>query len=58
MWPMPDLDRPPLHTLSHDELMKKLKSLANLRAVRSADSASGWDIELAPFPGWKDVPNG
>jgi hypothetical protein len=53
---MPDLERPPLHTLSHDELLAKLKSLTNLRAVRSSDSATGWTIELDAFPGWKDVP--
>jgi len=56
LWPMPDFDRPPLHTLPHDELLAKLKTLTNLRAVRSPDSATGWTIELAPFPGWKDVP--
>ena len=56
LWPMPDLDQPPLHTLPHDELLAKLKSLTNLRAVRSSDSATGWTIELAPFPGWKNVP--
>jgi WD40 repeat protein len=56
LWPMPDLDRPPLHTLPHDALLAKLKSLTNLRAVRRSDSATGWAIERAPFPGWKEVP--
>jgi WD40 repeat protein len=56
LWPMPDLDKPPLHTLPHDALMAKLKSLTNLRAIRSPDSATGWTIELDTFPGWKDVP--
>jgi WD40 repeat protein len=56
LWPMPDLDQPPLHTLPHGELVAKLKSLTNLRAVRSSESATGWTIELGPFPGWKDVP--
>ncbi len=56
LWPMPDLDKPPLHTLPHDELVAKLKSLTNLRAVRDDKSATGWTIELGPFPGWKDVP--
>jgi WD40 repeat protein len=56
LWPMPDLDKPPLHTLPHDELVAKLKALTNLRAVRDAKSATGWAIELGPFPGWKDVP--
>lgn len=31
LWPMPDLSKPPLHTLPHDELIAKLKSLTNLR---------------------------
>ena len=46
-----------MHTLPHDELLMKLKSLTNLRAVRVPDTATGWTIELAPFPGWKDVPS-
>jgi WD40 repeat protein len=56
LWPMPDLDKPPLHTLPHDELITKLESLTNLRAVRDPESPTGWTIELGPFPGWKDVP--
>jgi DNA-binding winged helix-turn-helix (wHTH) protein/WD40 repeat protein len=56
LWPMPDLSKPPLHTLPHDELIAKLKSLTNLRAVRDPEAEGGWKIELAPFPGWKDVP--
>ena len=56
LWPMPDLDQPPLHTLPHDELVAKLKSLTNLRAVRDAKSSTGWSIELGPFPGWRNIP--
>ena len=56
LWPMPDLSKPPLHTLPHDELLAKLKSLTNLRAVRDPSSDTGWKIEIGPFPGWKDVP--
>jgi WD40 repeat protein len=56
IWPMPDLSKPPLHALPHDELLAKLKSLTNLRAVRDPVSATGWKIELGPFPGWKHVP--
>ena len=29
LWPMPDLSKPPLHTLPHDQLVAKLKSLTN-----------------------------
>jgi WD40 repeat protein len=56
LWPMPDLDKPPLHTLPHDELVVRLKSLTNLRAVRDPKSATGWTVELGPFPGWKNIP--
>jgi WD40 repeat protein len=56
LWPMPDLDAPPLHTLPHEELVAKLRSLTNLRAVRDPESPNAWTIELDPFPGWKDVP--
>ena len=56
LWPMPDLDKPPLHTLPQAELVAKLKSLTNLRAVRDAKAPAGWKIEAGPFPGWKDVP--
>jgi hypothetical protein len=53
---MPDLSKPPLHTLPHDELIAKLRSLTNLRAVPSAESPTGWTIEADPFPGWEEVP--
>jgi len=56
LWPMPDLSKPPLHTLPHTELLAKLHSLTNLRAVRDPAAPTGWTIELGPFPGWKNVP--
>ena len=56
LWPMPDLSKPPLHTLPHDELLAKLKSLTNLRAVPDPSSDSGWKVEVGPFPGWATVP--
>jgi WD40 repeat protein len=56
LWPMPDLFKPPLHSLPHDELIAKLKSLTNLRAVRDEESSTGWKIEVGPFPGWAEVP--
>jgi hypothetical protein len=46
---MPDLDKPPLHTLPHDELLAKLKSLTNFRAVRDPEAPNGWRIELGPY---------
>jgi WD40 repeat protein len=56
LWPMPDVSQPPLHTLPHDELIAKLKTLTNLRAVRDPESTTGWAIEAGPFPGWEEVP--
>jgi serine/threonine protein kinase/WD40 repeat protein len=57
LWSMPDLSKPPLHTLPHDELIAKLKSLTNLRAVRDPDDPTGWTIEPGPFAGWETVPS-
>jgi WD40 repeat protein len=56
LWPMPDLSKPPLHTLPHNALLAKLKSLTNVRAVRDPSSHTGWKLEMGSFPGWKDVP--
>ena len=56
LWPMPDLDRPPLNALPYDELLTRLRSLTNIRAVRDPASATGWSIALDLFPGWKEVP--
>jgi hypothetical protein len=56
LWPMPNLSKPPLHTLPHDALMARLGSLTNLRLVADPSSPSGYKVDLAPFPGWKDVP--
>ena len=56
LWPMPDLSKPPFHTLPYDELMSKLRALTNLRIVDDPTSATGYRLEVRPFPGWKDVP--
>ena len=56
LWPMPDLSKPPLHTLPHEELLAELRSLTNLRAVPDPGSPTGWKIEVGPFPGWEDMP--
>jgi WD40 repeat protein len=56
LWPMPDLDQPPIHALPHDELVAKLKTLTNLRVVRDPESAVGWKVDLDRFPGWKEMP--
>jgi WD40 repeat protein len=56
LWPLPDLSKPPLHTLPRDALLAKLRSLTNLRATRDASAPNGWTVELGPFPGWKTAP--
>jgi len=56
LWPMPDLSKPPLHTLPREELIAKLHSLTNLRVVRDEESSTGWKVEVGPFPGWETVP--
>jgi WD40 repeat protein len=56
LWPMPDLSKPPLHTLPRSELISKLESLTNLRVVRDEDSSTGWKLEAGPFPGWETAP--
>ena len=56
LWPMPDLTKPPLHTLPRVELLAKLDSLTNLRVVPDASTSTGWKLDVGPFPGWKDVP--
>jgi WD40 repeat protein len=56
LWPMPDLSKPPLHTLPRPELIAKLKTLTNLRVVRDEESSTGWKVAYDPFPGWETVP--
>jgi WD40 repeat protein len=56
LWPMPDFSKPPLHSLPREELIAKLKTLTNFRAVRDPTSSLGWEIEFALFPGWETVP--
>jgi WD40 repeat protein len=56
LWPMPDLSKPPLHTLPREELIAKLETLTNLRVVRDEESATGWKLTHDPFPGWETVP--
>ena len=56
LWPMPDLTKPPFHTLPYDELLANLRSLTNLRVVEDEKSATGYKLEPGPFPGWEEVP--
>jgi WD40 repeat protein len=56
LWPMPELDEPPLHAWPRDELVAKLRSLTNIRVVPDPESDQGWTVELDPFPGWLEIP--
>jgi WD40 repeat protein len=56
LWPMPDLSRPPLHTLPREALIAKLDSLTNVRVVADPAAPSGYKTDVGPFPGWKHVP--
>jgi len=56
LWPMPDVTRPPLHTLPLDELLAKLHDLTNVRVVEDEASPSGYRIDIGPFPGWQTAP--
>ena len=53
---MPDLAKPPLHTLPREDLIAKLKTLTNLRVIRDEESPTGWTLTHDPFPGWETVP--
>jgi WD40 repeat protein len=46
----------PLHTLPYDELLKKLRSLTNVRIVADQSSSTGYRIQFERFPGWEKVP--
>jgi WD40 repeat protein len=56
LWPMPDLDQPPFHTLPYEDFLGRLRALTNLRAVPDETSSTGYALEPGPFPGWKTVP--
>jgi WD40 repeat protein len=56
LWPMPDMSKPPLHTLPYDELLNRLRSLTNFRVVEDEQSPTGYSIEAGPFPGWEELP--
>ena len=56
LWPMPDLAKPPFHTLPYDVLMARLDRLTNVRVVEDETSPTSYRLDVGPFPGWKDVP--
>jgi len=54
VWPMPKGQ--PFHTLPHDELLDRLRSMTNIRVVKDQESATGYRLELEPFPGLQENP--
>ncbi len=56
VWPMPDVTKPPFHTLPYDELLETLRKLTNFRAAPDPESDTGYSIDYAPFAGWADYP--
>jgi WD40 repeat protein len=56
LWPMPDVGKPPFHTLPYEELMARLGALTNLEVVDDKTSPTGYGVEPGPFPGWAELP--
>ncbi|HEY7817211.1 MAG TPA: hypothetical protein VIG29_03255 [Vicinamibacteria bacterium] len=53
---MPDLSKPPLHSLPREDLLVTLREQTNLRVVPDPASPAGYKLESGPFRGWKRVP--
>jgi hypothetical protein len=55
---MPDVSKPPVHTLPYEEFMAKLKAFTNLRAVPDLESHTGYTIkpDFTAYRGWETVP--
>jgi WD40 repeat protein len=56
LWPVPDVTKTPLHKEPHEELLRKLHSLTNVRVVPNPGSPTGWTLDRDPFPGWVKRP--
>jgi WD40 repeat protein len=56
LWPMPDMDEPPFHTLPYEEILDRLRAVTNLRVVEYEASSTGYRRYTSPFPGWETVP--
>jgi hypothetical protein len=54
-WRMPE--GKPLHTLPYEDLLKKLRSLTNVRIVPDQKSSTGYRIHFDRFPGWQSTVN-
>jgi len=58
LWPMPDLARPPLHSLPRDEFVARIEAFTNLRAVPDEESNTGYSVEPddTAYRGWAEIP--
>jgi hypothetical protein len=56
LWRVPETTKPPPHLRPRDEFVATLRSWTNLRVVPDPGSATGYKLEIGPFPGWADVP--
>ncbi len=54
LWPMPE--GTPFHTLPYEQILERLRRLTNLRIVPDDSSATGYRVEIGPFPGWQNAP--
>jgi WD40 repeat protein len=57
LWPMPDLERPPIHDLPHEQLTARLRSLTNLRVVQDPDDPGDHTVVVEELPDWHTVPD-
>lgn len=56
IWPLPDLNERPLHTLPYDELIETLRGVTNLRMVKDDTRDTGYRLTIEDFPGWEALP--
>jgi WD40 repeat protein len=56
LWPMPDIDKQPFHTLPLEDLLERLRNVTNVRVVEDDASSTGYRIDIARFPGWEKLP--
>jgi WD40 repeat protein len=56
LWPMPDLAKAPLNALPRAELLARLRSLTNLRAIADPEDPERYLVTTGPFPGWRTLP--
>jgi WD40 repeat protein len=56
VWHVPDMTKPPRHTIPIGEFLAWLDTLTNVRIVRDETSPTDWRRAIGPFPGWETVP--